>query len=259
MLACRWSRRRLLRWPARQVEIDEPIAGRDERLGRAALAESVHRHPRLAKSCRQPREVAVARNDREALHVACIEQVHGVDDQRRVGGVLATRVGELLNRLDRMAEQMLLPADEVRCRPVAVRPLDGGRSVLGDLLEQLGGQAGGRVVGVDQYGESHGVGAGHECIVPQRRPAWVRSAGAHERDHDAACPSRVPVPRAARPRTLASWTSTPRSPAVGPLPSVAVFAAPSRRSPPPTGRVLGRHAAQVRREHAPGIAASRIS
>src|SRR4249919_2351313 len=38
-----------------------------------------------------------------------VYQVHRVDDQRTVGGVLAAGVGELLHRIDRMLEQRLLP------------------------------------------------------------------------------------------------------------------------------------------------------
>ena len=83
-------------------------------LGRVAAPEPVDGHPRLPQPRRQPREVAVAGDDDEALEVARVEQVHRVDDQRGVGGVLAAGVGELLDRLDRVAQQLVLPADEVR-------------------------------------------------------------------------------------------------------------------------------------------------
>ena len=126
LLVIRGRLRRLLRLLAQEVEVDEPVAGRDEGRGRAAAPEPVHGHPRFPQPRRQPREVAVARDDHEALQVPRVEQVHRVDDQRGVGGVLAAGVGELLHRLDRVAQQLLLPAGEVRRGPVAVGALDVG-------------------------------------------------------------------------------------------------------------------------------------
>jgi hypothetical protein len=58
--------------------VDELVAGGDEGLGRPALAESV---------------------DGEAGH--------RVDDHGGVGGVLAGRVGELLDGLDRLGQQLV--------------------------------------------------------------------------------------------------------------------------------------------------------
>jgi len=49
------------------------------------------------------------------------QQIHGVDNHRRVGGVLAPGVGELLDRLDRLGEQLVFPAFQVRAGPVAGR------------------------------------------------------------------------------------------------------------------------------------------
>src|SRR5690348_3151461 len=71
------------------VEIDELVARGDERARRLALAEAVDRHALLADPRGKPREVAVARDDAEAVEAAGVEQVHGVDDHRAVGRVLA--------------------------------------------------------------------------------------------------------------------------------------------------------------------------
>ena len=97
---------------AEHLEVDEPVAGGDQRLGRTPPAEAVDGLAGLAQPGRQPGEVAVAGHDREAVDVAGVEQVHRVDDQRGVGGVLAGGVGELLDRLDRVAVQLVLPAGQ---------------------------------------------------------------------------------------------------------------------------------------------------
>ena len=122
-------------------------------------------------------------HDHEPLEVARVEQIHRVDDQRRVGGVLAARVRELLDRLDRMPEQLVLPARQLRRRPVAVRALDRRCPVLGDLRQQLGGQAGSRVVGVDQNREAWRVRRGHMTIVAQSLPACSVSVPGLRADH----------------------------------------------------------------------------
>jgi hypothetical protein len=66
-----------------------------------------------------------------------------------------------------VAQQLVLPPDEMLRRPVAVRTLDRRGPILGDLLEQLGGQSGRRVVAIDQHGEPGRVGGGHDNIVAQ--------------------------------------------------------------------------------------------
>ena len=137
-----------------QLELDEPVAGCAERLRRLALAQAVHRGPRLAQACRQPGEVAVAGDDRERVEPAGVEQVHGVDDQRGVRAVLPGRVGELLHGLDRVPVELRLPPHQVLGGPVAVRALDRGHAVLGELLEQVAGVARRGVVGIDQDGEA---------------------------------------------------------------------------------------------------------
>ena len=93
-----WSARRGRRLAAEDLEEDELLARLHERLRRLALAHPDDPLAGLAQPRRQRGEVAVAGDDREALDVAGVEQVHRVDDQRRVGGVLAGRVGELLLR-----------------------------------------------------------------------------------------------------------------------------------------------------------------
>ena len=145
------------------LEEDEPVAGGLERRRRTAPAQAVDGLAGLAQPGREPGEVGVAGDDREGVEVAGVEQVHRVDDQRGVGGVLAHGVGELLDRLDRVAVELVLPADEVLRRPVAVGALDRRDAVARELLEDGGGVGGGRVVGVDQDGHAIRGVIGHSC------------------------------------------------------------------------------------------------
>jgi hypothetical protein len=87
-----------------------------------------------------------------------MQQVHGVDDHRAVGRVLADGVAELLHGLDRVVQQHALPARQVRRGPVAVDPPDAGHPVLRHFGEQPLDHRGPRVVGVDQHREPGGVG-----------------------------------------------------------------------------------------------------
>lgn len=78
---------------------------------------------RLSDASGEPREVAVRRNQTKTMKAARVEQVHGIDDERRVGGILACGVAELLHWLDCHFVQHFFPAFEVRRGPVAVGPL----------------------------------------------------------------------------------------------------------------------------------------
>jgi hypothetical protein len=48
----------------------------------------------------QAREFAVAGHQTEAIKLPCVQQIHGVDDQRTVRGILAGGVSVLLDRFD---------------------------------------------------------------------------------------------------------------------------------------------------------------
>src|SRR5690606_38018629 len=146
---------------AQVLDVDELVAGGNEGLGGLAFAESVDRQSLLADARRQAGEVAVAGDDAEAVQVAAVHQVHRVDDQRAVGGVLAGGVVELLDRRDRGGEQSVLPAAQVARGPVAVGAADAGVAVLGDLRQQVRQLGRVAVVGVDQDREAGASVAGH--------------------------------------------------------------------------------------------------
>ena len=78
--------------------VDEPAAGLAEALGCLLLAEAVDVGALLAQARGQPREVAVRRDQAEAVEPAAVQQVHGVDHQRDVGGVLARSCRRIAGR-----------------------------------------------------------------------------------------------------------------------------------------------------------------
>jgi hypothetical protein len=79
---------------------DEPLAGLAERVRRLLLADPVDVEPLLADAAGQPGEIAVGTDQHEAVEAARMHQVHRVDHQRDVGGVLAHRIGGLMVRHD---------------------------------------------------------------------------------------------------------------------------------------------------------------
>src|SRR5690606_30995461 len=159
--------------------VDELVAGRDEGLGRFLLAETVHGQALLADTRGQAGEVAVAGNDAETVEIARVHQVHRVDDQRAVGGVLAGGVVELLDRRDRVGEQAVLPAAKVARGPVAVGAAHAGVAALGDLRQQLRQARRVGVVGIGPDGEA-GTAAGTgdvdlRCSAHHPRPVRAQS------------------------------------------------------------------------------------
>src|SRR3546814_16641232 len=89
--------------------VDELVAGGAERLGCLALAEAVDDAPGFADARGPPGAVAVAGDAAEPVEALGVEQVHRVDDHRRVGGVLAEGVAELLDGLGRITPNPFLP------------------------------------------------------------------------------------------------------------------------------------------------------
>src|SRR3546814_2046058 len=71
----------------------------DEGLGRLLLAEAVDGDAVVAQAHHQRGEVGVAGDDREAVQVARVQQVHRVDHHRHVRGVLAGRSEEHTSEL----------------------------------------------------------------------------------------------------------------------------------------------------------------
>lgn len=110
-------------WP-QVLCVDEFVAGGDKGSRSLLFAEPVHRQTGFPDARRQPGEIAVGGDQAKAIDPARVEQIHRVDNQRRVGGILSRGVAELLDRLNRHRVQRLLPAFEIGRGPVAVSPFD---------------------------------------------------------------------------------------------------------------------------------------
>ena len=83
-----------------------------------------------------------------------MKQVHGVDDQGYVGRILSGRIGELLLGYDGVLRQDVGPGLGSGIGEVAVDAANAGLPDLGNLFEQTIRDLCGRIVGVDQNGET---------------------------------------------------------------------------------------------------------
>jgi hypothetical protein len=86
-----------------------------------------------------------------------VQQIHCVDDERAVTGILTDCITELLDGLDRMFEQHCAPAMQVCCREVAIYALDTGDAERRDLGENVADHGSGRIVGIDEDREAQSI------------------------------------------------------------------------------------------------------
>ena len=133
------------------LDVDKFVAGSDKRLGGLLLPHAVHLLARLPQADGQAGEVAVAGHQYKAVHLAGVEDVHGVDDHGRVGGVLAGGVAVLLDGGDGVLQQDGFPGGHIGGGPVSVDALDGGGAVDGDLRHHVPHGGPGGVVRVDEH------------------------------------------------------------------------------------------------------------
>lgn len=147
------------------MKVIESVAGADKGARRLPLAKAVDGEPLFANAHSEASKVAVARDKAEAVKATSIQQVHSVDDHGTVGGVLASGVGELLNRLDRVLKEALLPGPKVRLCPVAINPSDACRAVLGNLGQDACDHLGGNVVAIDEQSKPIRAHSGVQCCL----------------------------------------------------------------------------------------------
>ena len=112
---------------------EEVVTGVAEGLGGGLDSYSHDVGTAFMQSDGQRGEVAVAGDQHEAVECVGGQQVHGVDYQGHVGGVLARNVVELLLGLDSEALELVLPFVEVALLPVAVGALDYDTPAGGDF------------------------------------------------------------------------------------------------------------------------------
>ena len=138
---------------AQVLDIDELVARHDKRTRGLTLTHADDQLARLAQTGGQTGEVAVARNEAEAVHLVRVQNIHRVDDHRRVGGVLARGIAVLLDGRDGVFEQHPLPPSHGGLGPVAVDALDGGYTVFSDFVEHFLHMRVRHIVGVKQHGQ----------------------------------------------------------------------------------------------------------
>ena len=134
--------------------IDEHLAGIDESARRVFLADAHHEKAFFTDAGGEAGVIAVAGDQAEAIHAAGVQDIHGVDDHGAVGGVLADGVAELLDGLDGVRLQRILPAAHVGGGPVAVDAADGCQPVFADLCQHFIDQRRLGVIAIDQHGDT---------------------------------------------------------------------------------------------------------
>lgn len=82
-----------------------------------------------------------------------MEQIHRVDNQRRVCRVFPGRVAELLHRLDSNLVQRVFPTLEVARRPVTLCALDAREAVSRHFRQEFMDDGRLGVIGVDKDSE----------------------------------------------------------------------------------------------------------
>src|SRR5690606_15553898 len=128
----------------------ELMAGVPECFRGFLLPKPKYRKPFFTDTHGQTREITVAGHEAEAIKLPRIQQIHGVNYQRTVRGILAGGVSVLLDWFDGVLLQYLPPGRAVGRREIAINPLDGGLTESGNLSQQALDDGSLGVVGVDQ-------------------------------------------------------------------------------------------------------------
>ncbi|OQB02247.1 MAG: hypothetical protein BWY20_02055 [Spirochaetes bacterium ADurb.Bin215] len=83
-----------------------------------------------------------------------IQQIHGIDDKRAVGRILACRVAELLYWLDGVFKQMAFPSFHFLRGPVAIYPSYGNNAVESGIFGNIFQIRMGYVFGIYENGNT---------------------------------------------------------------------------------------------------------
>jgi hypothetical protein len=145
--------------------VDEAAASLPKVLRRFLLAKPEHINTLLADATGEAGEVAVGRDNAEAVEPSAVQKVHGVDHEGNVRPVLASRVGELLLGDNGVFGQNVGPWLQAWTREITIDSADTGLSDLGDLLKETTGDTWGGIVGIDQDGKTGRVGGGIDGLL----------------------------------------------------------------------------------------------
>ena len=133
-----------------QVKVLELVAGFHKRTKCLAFAHADDQLAGFAQAGGKAGKVRIGRNDAKAIHIARIQQIHGVNDHGAVGCIFAGGVAILLDGNDGVVQQHILPAFQAGIRPIAVNTFAGrhakGRSFIQNHLYIFGAD----VIRIDQ-------------------------------------------------------------------------------------------------------------
>ena len=142
-------------------QIDEARAGVDKGSRSFLLAESEHLLAIGAETLDEWREVAVRGNEAKSMEILGIEQVHCIDDQRYVRGILPFDEIEGLHRLDGIFMQHFDPSAKIRLGPVTISTTDVDHTMSGEFRKDEVDFCRRCIVGIYQEGDAVGVGCCH--------------------------------------------------------------------------------------------------
>lgn len=133
--------------------VDEALADVSEADRRLVLAEAGNVGALLPDTRCQLDKMTIRRHQVEASEPLRTQKVHGVDDRRDIGGVLANRVRKISMWPAFIEWRNLGLAVEPRAGAIAVDPPHAGAIDFCGSIEQHGSDLRGRVVSVDQHGK----------------------------------------------------------------------------------------------------------
>lgn len=134
------------------------------RPGCLALAEAEDHESLFSKSHGKAGTVAGVRDQTESVEVSGVEQVHRINGERAVCRVLPSRIGELLNGLNRILLEDFLPCRICLRGEISENALDRGFTESSNFSEQPFDHGCLCIVCIDEYGQSQRLVVGFEPL-----------------------------------------------------------------------------------------------
>ena len=116
----------LLLVAVKKIQIFKLVACGNKRLRRLLLSHTQDQHSGFPEPCCQTGEIAVRRNNTISIHISGIQNIHGINDHRRIGCVFSGGIAVLLDRNDGILQKNLFPGGKPCTGPVSIDPFVGG-------------------------------------------------------------------------------------------------------------------------------------
>ena len=120
-------------------------------------AEAEYNEPGLSNAKGETGEIAVGGDEAKAVEPTAVKEIHRVDDQRDIGGVLALDERELLDRLKSEGRMGFHPAFQASIREIPIDAPKARLAEIANMLEQTASEARGDVFSVDQDRQTPGI------------------------------------------------------------------------------------------------------